>query len=487
MSFSFSCNRDWRISSSESWIRLSPSSGTGSDEAIKVTITCDANTTYDERKCTFSIVAEELNETISVTQTQNKGIVLTSDKTLTVESGAGEYAIEYKTNDLISVMINDDAKEWVKVIFGPSTKSLHDEYVIIKVYPNDLYEWRSTLIELVTAESKSEMIRLNQKGKDPIDLSSAETANCYIVPLTNDKYCFNASVRGNSEEAIRDGSKASIIWQYESMDSGTQTIVKNVSYDKEKGVISFYPSGRPGNALVALRDDAGSILWSWHLWCFDYDEENGFHTINGYKLMDRNLGAIDRIEAGFAYQWGRKDPFPFFYTDSEIDRTTCSSSEIGSIDYAAAHPTTVIFNGYASYGPNGGWHWISKENYSVLWGSGKTSNDPCPPGWKVISNGYMVMRNIPTGVFSKDEEGLVYFEEPYCVPKMLLPYQTLFSENGSTRSELPGGLTTWTARTYADGELGEVLCVRDGFWFYPYDASGNAASRGQNVRCQRIN
>ena len=486
-SISFSCNRDWRISSSDTWVKVSPSSGVASKEEITITITCGANTTYEDRNCTLSIIAEELNEIINVSQVQNKGIVMTSERTISVGAAGGEYSIEYKTNDIVSVIVTDNAKNWIEILSGPSTKGLHDELVKIKVYPTNSYELRAADIQLVTKENKKETISLSQKGKEPIDLSTKETANSYIVPLTSDKYSFNATVRGNGDVVIDGGATASILWEFENRESGNKTIVKNVSYDKDKGIISFYPSGTPGNALVALKDESGAILWSWHLWCFNYDEENGFHTVNGFKLMDRNLGAIDKREAGFAYQWGRKDPFPIYYQGAYIDYAYCTTPEIGSVDYAAAHPTTIIRASTASYHPTSGWggHWLAAENYTNLWGGAKTTYDPCPPGWKVISNGYLVMNNIPTGVFSKDDEGFVYFEEPYCVPKMLLPKMTSFSENGQSNSE-DSSFLVWTCRTYWAGELGEEFSISDIYWMYPYSAAGTSAERGRNVRCQRV-
>ena len=485
-SFSFSCNREWRASASDSWIRISPSSGEASKEEITVTITCESNTTYEDRNCTISIIAEDLNETISVSQEQNKGIVMISEKSISVDAAGGDFSIEYKTNDVVSVVINDNAKKWIEVLSGPSTKSLHDEFVKFRIYPTDSYELRAADIQLVTTENKKETISVSQKGKDPINLCSKGTANSYIVPLTTDKYSFNATVRGNGNVVIEGGASASIVWEFENRDSGKKTIVKNVSYDKDKGTISFYPSGTPGNALVALKDASGAILWSWHLWCFNYDEDNGFHTINGYKLMDRNLGAIDKRDAGFAYQWGRKDPFPIYFQGASIDYAYCTTPDIGSVDYAAAHPTTIIRASTASYHPTSGsgGHWLAAENYTNLWGGGKTSNDPCPPGWKVISNGYLVMKDIPTGVFSTDDEGFVYFEEPYCVPKMLLPKVTLFSANGQSKSE-GSSFFVWTCRSYWKGELGEEFSISNN-WLYPYGASGTSAEDGRNVRCQRV-
>lgn len=66
--FTVSSNRDWSISSSASWISVSPSSGVASDKEITVTITCSPNTTYEGRTATIKVKAEALTETITVVQ-----------------------------------------------------------------------------------------------------------------------------------------------------------------------------------------------------------------------------------------------------------------------------------------------------------------------------------------------------------------------------------------------------------------------------------
>ena len=75
-SFTFSCNRDWSVSSTESWIRVSPSMGASNNREITVTITCSPNTTYDPRTASITIKVEELMETISVSQDTGLGLIV---------------------------------------------------------------------------------------------------------------------------------------------------------------------------------------------------------------------------------------------------------------------------------------------------------------------------------------------------------------------------------------------------------------------------
>ena len=65
-SFTFTCNRSWSVSTTDSWIQVSPSSGSASGEDITVKITCSPNTTYDPRSAVLTIKVEELSDVLRV-------------------------------------------------------------------------------------------------------------------------------------------------------------------------------------------------------------------------------------------------------------------------------------------------------------------------------------------------------------------------------------------------------------------------------------
>ena len=92
------------------------------------------------------------------------------------------------------------------------------------------------------------------------------------------------------------------------------------------GLVGYEDDGN-GNAVLAVTNDEGTILWSWHLWVVNgYDpaatdilvKTKGVDTY----FMDRNIGAFLNYATvaapdnnthiasrGLYYQWGRKDPF----------------------------------------------------------------------------------------------------------------------------------------------------------------------------------
>lgn len=139
---------------------------------------------------------------------------------------------------------------------------------------------------------------------------------------------------------------ACLVWQ------DAEGLVQNVSLTADKQTISFeVPKAtiRQGNAIVAVRDASGTIMWSWHIWVTDYKLDSDLRAVTNfqsveYYLMPINLGwcdgpttvyenrhvsvrltqagtgvstvfKLDQPAATVAdpgnntyYQWGRKDP-----------------------------------------------------------------------------------------------------------------------------------------------------------------------------------
>ena len=145
---------------------------------------------------------------------------------------------------------------------------------------------------------------------------------------------------------------AELVWQ------DAQRLVTDIQYNAaaygNKGSISFYVDPHwalPGNAVIAIKDAAGEVLWSWHIWVTNQNMNETIEVTNrkgdNYKFMPINLGwcegfsftyperhwlikitaaknskvvtckaqaPVPNVEFLFTpsspyYQWGRKDPF----------------------------------------------------------------------------------------------------------------------------------------------------------------------------------
>jgi hypothetical protein len=217
-------------------------------------------------------------------------------------------------------------------------------------------------------------------------------------------------------------------------------IFQSLAFDVEKETVA------QGNAVVAVRDAGGTILWSWHIWAahpsegFDasntsantFDMESANAT---YKVMKSNIGWVCNTmeshparkvtvkvrqtgtnkEATFTvnqtagpsgttigrnpyFQWGRKDPMPSAKTNNTTEEIelfgsrvwTNANVEHGSITEAIKNPDII-------YGTGSFWY---VEDYYNLWSATETKRaysirndkvtmnvktiyDPSPVGFRV--------------------------------------------------------------------------------------------------------
>ena len=280
-------------------------------------------------------------------------------------------------------------------ISGLKTGSAYNYCVFVKHMSKKYY---SPVTEFVIAHPYSE--KKDYSASSAQDLSASGSANCYIFPKSG-LYKFKA-VKGNSNETLKGIASAEIVWE----SFGTSTapaffeLVEGVCYKDGYVIVKIADEYKEGNALVAVKDAEGNILWSWHIWMTDTPAEHTYYNDAGV-LMDRNLGAISTTPGdigafGLLYQWGRKDPF---LGSSSLSSATKAKSTItwpavvasdsftGTIEYASANPTTFItFNKL-----NDDWYYTdSAAADTTRWAvstAPKSVYDPCPPGWRVPEAG----------------------------------------------------------------------------------------------------
>jgi len=252
-------------------------------------------------------------------------------------------------------------------------------------------------------------------GKPYTNLSPAvegsyKTANCYIVSEAGD-YRFKA-VKGNGTVAVGAASDkdpvgtptaAVVLWETFGTATAPQEgdLVKaDVEYRDGYVYFSTADTYQEGNAVIAVKDASGKILWSWHIWLTDLPAGQEYDNSAG-TMMDRNLGATSATPGdvgalGLLYQWGRKDPFLGSSSISgsteaastiEWPSSVGSTSETGTIGYAVSHPTTFITCNTA----NKDWYYKDTENIDdtrwTISESEKSIYDPCPAGWRVPDGG----------------------------------------------------------------------------------------------------
>lgn len=236
-------------------------------------------------------------------------------------------------------------------------------------------------------------------------------------------------------------STAELLWQ------DAKGLVTDVEYNTQVGyeiggVVSFYVDKetiRQGNAVIALKDASGNIIWSWHIWVTDHDLSAEAVSVTNYtgttyKMMSVNLGWCDPqvknyderscllkfsaegaedqimtfkclagqiVHPGNApyYEWGRKDPFyPSAYAGSTTTKTwyssTGSSSTANPGTNAMGTGKTCLMNyilnptkmNSSEYGDNTYYNLWSVNNTATTVNGNKvvkTIYDPCPEGFHV--------------------------------------------------------------------------------------------------------
>ena len=225
---------------------------------------------------------------------------------------------------------------------------------------------------------------------DAVDLGANGTANCYIVEDPG-VYKFKA-VKGNSTQSVGTVAGVEVLW--ETVCTATApakcSVVEKVDFEDKYIYLQMPSSHTAGNAVVAARNAAGDIIWSWHIWAPANTIETDTYKLASSLMMDRNLGALTTAPSsgdgrcfGLLYQWGRKDPFPGMQSISSSKASAITGTEITfesgavALDKTIANPTVFYTVNNAS--------WITPDS-DDLWGGASGSKsiyDPCPPGYKV--------------------------------------------------------------------------------------------------------
>ena len=217
----------------------------------------------------------------------------------------------------------------------PVTSSV-DNNCYIKVYIGD-YSMKEIY----------DLSMLDYKGSA---LKRRETANCYIVSETgyyelplvygcgivngNTNSASYTQVSGDNTQPFFNYLNRQINSPFIEEDTGITAVGASVVltdtadfviddvYLMEKRLckfLRFHVSSMPslgGNATIAVKDETGQIMWSWHIWAYPFSLSTFTHTNssgNTYNILNVNLGWVkDSVDSKYGtspyYQWGRKDP-----------------------------------------------------------------------------------------------------------------------------------------------------------------------------------
>lgn len=247
-------NKPWSVSSTQSWCKVSPSGG---EEAAgsRISISCDANTTYDARTCTVTFTCAEMTKSVTISQATNNGLQV-SKTTYEVTRAAQQLNIEVKANVKFSVEVDNGCKDWVKY---NTTKALTTSTVVLDIAENTSYDGREGKVTIKQdGGSLSSTITIKQSQLDGLFLTTSE------YNLSNEKHTLTVEVKSNIDFEVK--SEADWIKYVETKGLKTNQIILDVAanetYDAREGkvIVKQKNGDLTGTITVKQEQNYGLIL-----------------------------------------------------------------------------------------------------------------------------------------------------------------------------------------------------------------------------------
>ena len=127
-------NKAWSASSNQAWCKVSPNVGDGSkDSNFTLSISCDANQSYDERTCQITIKCEDKSAVITVNQSEGKGVII-SQTGFSVSNEKQSISIDIQSNIDYIVIVDESSKQWIDAVV---TKGLSPSKITLNILENE--------------------------------------------------------------------------------------------------------------------------------------------------------------------------------------------------------------------------------------------------------------------------------------------------------------------------------------------------------------
>ena len=299
----------YEIRNSADWISV-PATSQARDG---FTISCKPNTGLI-RQASIILAIEKTSHYDTVVVRQNG---TTAIKMLDAEAdGVAKIAMGGRVGDhQLSVDFYGNQTEWISDLKVEGTD------ISFSYLQNDLDIPRFASVIMtfkdpagVPLAHRFDVFQRNVEGAEQavVDLTEGgKWANCYLLDESG-AASYSFEPKHVSGEGISGQLRTvEVLWET------AQNTVENLAYDQTANKVYFTKTaGAKGNAVIALRDYNGNLLWSYHLWATSQDVKE--ISLGGVKFLDRNIGAVantaplaaENDAVGMFYQWGRKDPFP---------------------------------------------------------------------------------------------------------------------------------------------------------------------------------
>lgn len=347
------------------------------------------------------------------------------------ELDGGKHMFHVRSNMPYTIRVKKDDKNVLKLL---TTKGKEDisasgypiEFELIDDTEGKIVDAKVTLLLTSPSgefEEKEVIINCFSNRKKMLD-----GANSYMVepngeelliPVSRcNEWMKDAWDKGSNITPLKDEETftAHLIWTDNSNGLAHNSVVQSIGVKGKgpKGFLVVKPGSAEGNAMVAIKNTKGEILWSWHIWNTRYSPG---HDVEAGEYMNRNLGAmLDKVEElntdktpetyGLLYQWGRKDPFPsanvaitnpystyktIYDEKGQIisAKTEAINTNHNNLQKSVLNPDKFYFN--KSNDGQGDWltSYANEQNDNLWEVDTKSLYDPCPKGWKVPAENWL--------------------------------------------------------------------------------------------------
>ncbi len=300
--------------------------------------------------------------------------------------------------------------------------------------------------------------------------TGVSTEQVYHIPIEGRINDFWTNYSAVSANQVSDTTRAALtveqLWYDSSSNPTTAGMeVSLVMKDDEKVMQVIVPANYSniGNTVYAVKNAAGTILWSWHLWMTNYTPTTTY--------LDRYVGqrATTSITGATLYQFGRKDPFV-----NNVDGISSASG--GTYANSVRNPMVMYTKNSSSYS------WASDYNYYTYynWGdvnnktlSSKSIYDPSPYGYRLLQ--YSEANTVVSGAWPYSSYSYYLNTYVYMRPTSsitisgfthsLMSYESAF---WTTAAKDGLGACGYLARLYLSGSFVNFIDSSNGQRYYAY-------------------
>ena len=202
---SFNTNKNWTITSDQTWLTLSQTSGEPSKDAISVNATCAENTAYTSRTANVTISAGGLTNTIKVTQDAAKKVVslAVSTDNISISGQGGTASFTVTCNDNWTIT---NIPDWLKLSQTSGTESASAVTVNVTVKQNLFYTSNDKSITIKSNSDNTvvKYIRIIQKGVASFTIGEAvgkagdmQNGQVYIIRNNSNQIYYWRALSGN--------------------------------------------------------------------------------------------------------------------------------------------------------------------------------------------------------------------------------------------------------------------------------------------------